>query len=112
MRSSNTSYLFQITDSSLTECLTKINRMDIVHLMESCVETSQDHGRTYAEIEQTIGLDHSEGKSEFSYVCTLFNNLLRGNICSVFGTIIQDHTAHNLLQLISLQAQHFSVEVL
>lgn len=69
MRSSNTSYLFQITDSSLTECLTKINRMDIVHLMESCVETSQDHGRTYAEIEQTIGLDHSEGKSEFSYMC-------------------------------------------
>ncbi|XP_048364889.1 ankyrin-2 isoform X21 [Sphaerodactylus townsendi] len=50
------------TDSSLTECLTKINRMDIVHLMES-VESSQDHGRTYAEIEQTIGLDHSEGFS-------------------------------------------------
>ncbi|XP_077156672.1 ankyrin-2 isoform X42 [Paroedura picta] len=51
------------TDSSLTECLTKINRMDIVHLMESNVETSRDHGRTYAEIEQTIGLDHSEGFS-------------------------------------------------
>ncbi|XP_061441305.1 ankyrin-2 isoform X31 [Rhineura floridana] len=51
------------TDSSLTECLTKINRMDIVHLMESSVELSQDHGRTYAEIEQTIGLDHSEGFS-------------------------------------------------
>ncbi|XP_015266493.1 PREDICTED: ankyrin-2 [Gekko japonicus] len=51
------------TDSSLTECLTKINRMDIVHLMESNVETSREHGRTYAEIEQTIGLDHSEGFS-------------------------------------------------
>ncbi|XP_066487714.1 ankyrin-2 isoform X5 [Tiliqua scincoides] len=51
------------TDSSLTECLTKINRMDIVHLMESSVETSRDHGRTYAEMEQTIGLDHSEGFS-------------------------------------------------
>ncbi|XP_054845596.1 ankyrin-2 [Eublepharis macularius] len=51
------------TDSSLTECLTKINRMDIVHLMESSMETSQDHGGTCAEIEQTIGLDHSEGFS-------------------------------------------------
>ncbi|XP_062992174.1 ankyrin-2 [Elgaria multicarinata webbii] len=51
------------TDSSLTECLTKINRMDIVHLMESSVEISRDHGRTYAEIEQTMGLDHSEGFS-------------------------------------------------
>ncbi|XP_053110676.1 ankyrin-2 isoform X46 [Hemicordylus capensis] len=51
------------TDSNLTECLTKINRMDIVHLMESSVEKSREHGRTYAEIEQTIGLDHSEGFS-------------------------------------------------
>ncbi|XP_033015939.1 ankyrin-2 isoform X5 [Lacerta agilis] len=51
------------TDSSLTECLTKINRMDIVHLMENTMETSRDHNRTYAEIEQTIGLDHSEGFS-------------------------------------------------
>lgn len=60
-------YLFHITDSSLTECLTKINRMDIVHLMESNVETSHNHGRTYAEIEQTIGLDHSEGKDELTH---------------------------------------------
>nr|XP_028601136.1 ankyrin-2 isoform X25 [Podarcis muralis] len=51
------------TDSSLTECLTKINRMDIVHLMENTMERSRDHNRTYAEIEQTIGLDHSEGFS-------------------------------------------------
>ncbi|XP_078232739.1 ankyrin-2 isoform X48 [Pogona vitticeps] len=51
------------TDASLTECLTKINRMDIVHLMESSIEMSHDHGRTYAEIEQTMGLDHSEGFS-------------------------------------------------
>lgn len=58
--------LFHHTDSSLTECLTKINRMDIVHLMESNMETSRDHGRTYAEIEQTIGLDHSEGKDELT----------------------------------------------
>ncbi|NXA30883.1 ANK2 protein, partial [Eudromia elegans] len=53
------------TDTSLTQCLTKINRMDIVHLMEtSGIDPMQVRGtRTYAEIEQTIGLDHSEGFS-------------------------------------------------
>uniref|UniRef100_A0A8C4J6V8 Ankyrin-2-like n=1 Tax=Dromaius novaehollandiae TaxID=8790 RepID=A0A8C4J6V8_DRONO len=53
------------TDTNLTQCLTKINRMDIVHLMEtSGIDTMQVHGtRTYEEIEQTIGLDHSEGFS-------------------------------------------------
>ncbi|XP_042726682.1 ankyrin-2 isoform X10 [Lagopus leucura] len=53
------------TDTSLTQCLTKINRMDIVHLMEtSGIDSMQVHGtRTYAEMEQTIGLDHSEGFS-------------------------------------------------
>ncbi|KAM6441270.1 ankyrin-2 isoform 16-T17 [Liasis olivaceus] len=54
---------FSWTDSGLTECLKKINRMDIVHLMESSMEMSRDHGRTYAEIEQTMVLDHSEGFS-------------------------------------------------
>ncbi|XP_058049667.1 ankyrin-2 isoform X10 [Ahaetulla prasina] len=51
------------TDSGLTECLKKINRMDIVHLMESSMEKSRDHSRTYADIEQTMVLDHSEGFS-------------------------------------------------
>ncbi|NXC39250.1 ANK2 protein, partial [Penelope pileata] len=53
------------TDTNLTQCLTKINRMDIVHLMEtSGIDSMHVHGtRTYAEIEQTIGLDHSEGFS-------------------------------------------------
>ncbi|NXN44798.1 ANK2 protein, partial [Rhinoptilus africanus] len=53
------------TDTNLTQCLTKINRMDIVHLMEtSGIDSVQVHGaRTYAEMEQTIGLDHSEGFS-------------------------------------------------
>ncbi|NXN98390.1 ANK2 protein, partial [Rhinopomastus cyanomelas] len=53
------------TDTNLTQCLTKINRMDIVHLMEtSGLDSAQTHGtRTYAEMEQTIGLDHSEGFS-------------------------------------------------
>ncbi|XP_072480730.1 ankyrin-2 isoform X1 [Notamacropus eugenii] len=61
------------TDKSLTECLTKINRMDIVHLMEtSTMEPLQERtSRTYAEIEQTIALDHSEGFSVLQEeVCT------------------------------------------
>ncbi|XP_069878577.1 ankyrin-2 isoform X1 [Dipodomys merriami] len=52
------------TDTSLIECLTKINRMDIVHLMETSTETLQERiSHSYAEIEQTITLDHSEGFS-------------------------------------------------
>ncbi|XP_070228082.1 ankyrin-2 isoform X24 [Bos mutus] len=52
------------TDTSLVECLTKINRMDIVHLMETSTEALQERiGHSYAEIEQTITLDHSEGFS-------------------------------------------------
>ncbi|XP_064567525.1 ankyrin-2 isoform X15 [Zonotrichia leucophrys gambelii] len=53
------------TDTNLTQCLTKINRMDIVHLMEtSGIEPVQGHGtRTYADTEQSLALDHSEGFS-------------------------------------------------
>ncbi|NXM03541.1 ANK2 protein, partial [Tyrannus savana] len=53
------------TDTNLTQCLTKINRMDIVHLMEtSGIDSMQVHGtRTYPDMEQSIGLDHSEGFS-------------------------------------------------
>ncbi|XP_070115890.1 ankyrin-2 isoform X39 [Equus przewalskii] len=52
------------TDTSLIECLTKINRMDIVHLLETSTEPLQEHmSHSYAEIEQTITLDHSEGFS-------------------------------------------------
>ncbi|XP_024601427.1 ankyrin-2 isoform X3 [Neophocaena asiaeorientalis asiaeorientalis] len=52
------------TDTSLIECLTKINRMDIVHLMETSTEHLQERiSHSYAEIEQTITLDHSEGFS-------------------------------------------------
>uniref|UniRef100_A0A8C5LVQ0 Ankyrin 2 n=1 Tax=Leptobrachium leishanense TaxID=445787 RepID=A0A8C5LVQ0_9ANUR len=53
------------TDTILNQCLTKINRMDIVHLMETFIkEPSLSHAnRTYADIEQTIALDHSEGFS-------------------------------------------------
>ncbi|NXC56371.1 ANK2 protein, partial [Aleadryas rufinucha] len=53
------------TDTNLTQCLTKINRMDIVHLMEtSGIDPAQGHGaRTYADTEQSVALDHSEGFS-------------------------------------------------
>ncbi|XP_075400022.1 ankyrin-2 isoform X14 [Tenrec ecaudatus] len=52
------------TDTNLIECLTKINRMDIVHLMEASTEPLQERiHHSYAEIEQTITLDHSEGFS-------------------------------------------------
>ncbi|XP_027621634.1 ankyrin-2 isoform X5 [Tupaia chinensis] len=52
------------TDTSLIECLTKINRMDIVHLMETSTEPLQERiSHSYGEIEQTITLDHSEGFS-------------------------------------------------
>ncbi|NXR48076.1 ANK2 protein, partial [Hippolais icterina] len=53
------------TDTSLTQCLTKINRMDIVHLMEtSGIDPMQGHSTcTYADTEQSLALDHSEGFS-------------------------------------------------
>ncbi|XP_066174479.1 ankyrin-2 isoform X24 [Sylvia atricapilla] len=53
------------TDTSLTQCLTKINRMDIVHLMEtSGIDPAQGHGaRAFADTEQSLALDHSEGFS-------------------------------------------------
>ncbi|MBN3324258.1 ANK2 protein, partial [Atractosteus spatula] len=53
------------TENCLIQKLTKINRMDIVHLIEtkSTKSCQQLSSRTYAEIEQTISLDHSEGFS-------------------------------------------------
>ncbi|KAM4709000.1 ankyrin-2 [Discoglossus pictus] len=53
------------TDTNLNQCLTNINRMDIVHLIETYItEPSIGHAnRTYADMEQTITLDHSEGFS-------------------------------------------------
>ncbi|XP_049642511.1 LOW QUALITY PROTEIN: ankyrin-2 [Suncus etruscus] len=52
------------TDTNLIECLTKINRMDIVHLMETNTEPLGERvSHSYAEMEQTITLDHSEGFS-------------------------------------------------
>lgn len=51
-----------LSDTILIECLTKINRMDIVHLLETNTEPLQERlSRSYAEMEQTIVLDNSEG---------------------------------------------------
>ncbi|XP_045577469.1 ankyrin-2b isoform X2 [Salmo salar] len=54
-----------VTEASLIKRLTKINRMDIVHLIETKMvkSTQEDTSHTYAEIERTIALDHSEGFS-------------------------------------------------
>uniref|UniRef100_A0A8C9YP61 Ankyrin 2 n=1 Tax=Sander lucioperca TaxID=283035 RepID=A0A8C9YP61_SANLU len=52
------------SETTLIKRLTKINRMDIVHLIETKIfkSTQEDtSSHTYAEIEQTIALDHSEG---------------------------------------------------
>ncbi|XP_040886790.1 uncharacterized protein LOC121176783 isoform X3 [Toxotes jaculatrix] len=54
------------TETSLIKRLTTINRMDIVHLIETkIIKSTQDEtsSHTYAEIERTIALDHSEGFS-------------------------------------------------
>ncbi|XP_049424756.1 ankyrin-2b isoform X1 [Epinephelus fuscoguttatus] len=54
------------SEATLIKRLTKINRMDIVHLIETkIIKSSQEEtsSHTYAEIERTIALDHSEGFS-------------------------------------------------
>ncbi|XP_045686672.1 ankyrin-2 isoform X26 [Phyllostomus hastatus] len=52
------------TDTSLIGCLTKINRMDIVHLMEASTEPLLERGSLgYAEMEPPTAPDHSEGFS-------------------------------------------------
>ncbi|XP_029110332.1 ankyrin-2-like [Scleropages formosus] len=53
------------TETSLMKSLTKINRMDIVHLFETKMGKSSEaqSPRTYEDIEKTIALDHSEGFS-------------------------------------------------
>ncbi|XP_029942721.1 ankyrin-2b isoform X2 [Salarias fasciatus] len=53
-------------EAGLIKTLTRINRMDIVHLIETkIIKSAQDDtsSHTYAEIERTIAGDHSEGFS-------------------------------------------------
>ncbi|XP_069782802.1 ankyrin-2-like isoform X3 [Narcine bancroftii] len=56
------------SDEKLLQTLNKINRMDIISLLETTqISPSREYvSRTYAEIEQTIALDHSEGFSALS----------------------------------------------
>ncbi|KAG7261370.1 hypothetical protein CRUP_004135 [Coryphaenoides rupestris] len=54
------------TDTTLLRSLTKINRMDIVHIIKTKINKSNQEdtmSHTYAEIERTIATDHSEGFS-------------------------------------------------
>ncbi|XP_053514093.1 ankyrin-2 isoform X14 [Artibeus jamaicensis] len=52
------------TDTSLIGCLTKINRMDIVHLMEASSEPLPERGSLgCSELEPPTAPDHSEGFS-------------------------------------------------
>lgn len=52
-----------VPDASLTDCLTKINRMDIVHLLETSTEPVQEHtSHSSVEMGPTIALDDSEGE--------------------------------------------------
>ncbi|XP_072261831.1 ankyrin-2 isoform X6 [Pyxicephalus adspersus] len=71
------------TDASLNQCLTKINRMDIVHLMETCMNEPmlRHSNRTYDDMEQTITLDHSEGFS-----------VLQDEFCSPQKKYVIDHS--------------------
>ncbi|XP_072109301.1 ankyrin-2b isoform X3 [Mobula birostris] len=56
------------SDEKLLQSLNKINRLDIISLLETTqTSPSKEHvSRTYAEIEQTIAQDHSEGFSALS----------------------------------------------
>lgn len=57
---------FILAEDCLIKRLTAINRMDIVHLLETQMNKSvqEQTSRTYAEIERT--LDHSEGRMYWS----------------------------------------------
>lgn len=56
-------FIIPSSEDCLIKRLTKINRMDIVHLIETQMNKSvqEQTSRTYAEIEKT--LDHSEGSN-------------------------------------------------
>ncbi len=76
----NLSSLFSVSpESTLIKRLTKINRMDIVHLIETkIIKSTQDDtsSHTYAEIERTIALDHSEGTQANVNFCYVFAEYL------------------------------------
>lgn len=66
---------FPVPDTSLIECLTKINRMDIVHLLQTNTEPLLERAsHSYAEMEQIITLDHSEGQAVRVPACACVTN--------------------------------------
>ncbi|XP_041051641.1 ankyrin-2b isoform X4 [Carcharodon carcharias] len=86
------------SDEKLMETLAKINRMDIISLLET-TQTSPSRelvSRTYAEIEQTIALDHSEGFSAlsddlYSPKTTKFGQPASRELYSDLAQIVREH---------------------
>lgn len=93
--------------------------MDIVHLMEASTEPLQERiSQSYAEIEQTIALDHSEGQTICVCGCVLYVWLIQAagpdlpffkgwSVDSgdhiFFSLYRYPHTAHSLFHLCSNQ---------
>uniref|UniRef100_H2T7S1 Ankyrin 2 n=1 Tax=Takifugu rubripes TaxID=31033 RepID=H2T7S1_TAKRU len=77
------------TEEALIKTLTKINRMDIVHLIETKIIKSnveETSSCTYAEIEQTIALDHSEGTLTRATQVELVNKSLRRSTAFLYNS--------------------------
>uniref|UniRef100_A0A3Q3ECX1 Ankyrin 2a, neuronal n=1 Tax=Kryptolebias marmoratus TaxID=37003 RepID=A0A3Q3ECX1_KRYMA len=87
------------TEDCLIKRLTKINRMDIVHLIETQMNKSvqEQTSRTYAEIEKT--LDHSEGSKTFFVVLSNTRLYICAGLCS-----------HSLCLSFSLSSPIFSAD--
>uniref|UniRef100_A0A9J8B0U7 Ankyrin 2 n=1 Tax=Cyprinus carpio carpio TaxID=630221 RepID=A0A9J8B0U7_CYPCA len=92
------------TENTLMRTLAKINRMDIVHLIETqIIQSSQDQSsHTYAEIEQTISLDHSEGmddnnlkliRLEVFYLFTYFIFYIEKTLSDFGHTLLESENA-------------------
>ncbi|XP_074194718.1 ankyrin-2 isoform X38 [Rhinolophus sinicus] len=79
------------TDVSLTDCLTKINRMDIVHLMETSTEPVQEHtSHSSVEMGPTVALDDSEGFS-----------VLPEELCGARPEPVEDSRSHSHPPIVS-----------
>ncbi len=83
-------------ENTLMKTLTKINRMDIVHLIETkIIQSSQEQlSHTYAEIEQTISLDHSEGMDDNDLKLIRLLCFLESHIILFFTFPADDESLH------------------
>lgn len=79
------------TDVSLTDCLTKINRMDIVHLMETSTEPVPEHtSHSSVDMGPTVALDDSEGFS-----------VLPEELCGARPEPVEDSRSHSHPPIVS-----------